>query len=253
MLKVQRYSSTFTPGVALGTRNALMPFARPASPLVRANTTQCVATCMPVVHIFSPSMRQPSTPLRVSRTARVSMCVASEPCCGSVSPNATMTLPSRLPRMNCSFCAGAAEVAHHHDERKIADDRVLVLQIVVQPETLRREMLANHRHPQVRAAVAAVLARQREAIEAGAVSAAARFRQQLFPFASRQAAALEIGARPFAAMIEEALVVVLRLQRRDFRGDECIEPCEIAHQIGAAARSPWRQVPVSRRYDAYVG
>ncbi len=79
MLKVHRYSSTFTPGVALGTRNAVMPRASPGSPLVRAKTTQCVATCMPVVHIFSPSMRQPATPLRASRTARVSMCVASEP------------------------------------------------------------------------------------------------------------------------------------------------------------------------------
>jgi hypothetical protein len=45
------------------------------------------------------------------------------------------------------FLRRAAEVAHHHDERKVADDRVLVLQIVVQPEALRREMLANHGHP----------------------------------------------------------------------------------------------------------
>ena len=59
MLKVQRYSSIFTPSALAGTRNALMPRASPASPLVRANTMQCVATCMPVVHIFSPSMRQP--------------------------------------------------------------------------------------------------------------------------------------------------------------------------------------------------
>src|SRR4026207_1390441 len=62
MLNVHRYSSTFTPGVCVGTRNAVIPFACPASPLVRAKTTQWVATCMPVVHIFSPSMRQPAPP-----------------------------------------------------------------------------------------------------------------------------------------------------------------------------------------------
>ncbi len=76
-----------------------------------------------------------------------------------------------------SFLRGAAEVAHHHDEREITDHRMLVLQIVVQAEALRREMLANHCHPQIRAAVAAILARQREAIEAGAIGAAPRFPQ----------------------------------------------------------------------------
>src|SRR6185369_17306997 len=107
------------------------------------------------------------------------------------------------------------------------DDRVLVLQIVVESEALRREMLADHRHPQIRAAVAAVFARQREAIEAGAVGATSRFAKQLFPFSARQPAAFEIRARPFAAMIEEALVVVLRLERCDLGSDERIEPGEI--------------------------
>ena len=60
---------------------------------------------MPVVHIFSPSMRQPDTPLRVSRTAFVSMCVASEPWLGSVRPKVTRSLKSSVPLMYFSLCA----------------------------------------------------------------------------------------------------------------------------------------------------
>ena len=59
MLKVQRYSSIFTPGLSAGTRKVVMPLASPALPLVRANRLQWVATCMPVVHIFSPLISQP--------------------------------------------------------------------------------------------------------------------------------------------------------------------------------------------------
>ena len=44
-----------------------MPRASPSSPLVRAKSTQWVATCMPVVHIFSPLIRQPATPSLFSR------------------------------------------------------------------------------------------------------------------------------------------------------------------------------------------
>jgi len=79
MLKVHIHSSISRPGVGLGTRKQVIPLASPALPLVRANIAQWVATCMPVIHIFSPLMSQPSTPSRVSRTAWVSMCVASEP------------------------------------------------------------------------------------------------------------------------------------------------------------------------------
>ena len=106
MLKVQRYSSIFSPGVSAGTRKAVMPLAAPGSPLVRAKTQQWLAVCMPVVHIFAPSMRQPAWPLRVSRTAVVSMWVASEPCSGSVRPKVMRIFRASEPRMNFSFCAG---------------------------------------------------------------------------------------------------------------------------------------------------
>ncbi len=79
MLNVHIYSSTLIPGVPVGTSRQVMPFAFPSAPLVRQKVAQCVATCMPVIHILRPSMRQPSTPSRVSRTPRVSICVASLP------------------------------------------------------------------------------------------------------------------------------------------------------------------------------
>ena len=92
MLKVHRYSSIFTPGFGRH-QEAVMPRASPSLPLVRANTTQCVAACMPVVHIFSPLISQPLTSSRVAGTARVSMWVASEPWFGSVRPKAMRYLP----------------------------------------------------------------------------------------------------------------------------------------------------------------
>ncbi|MGY3422716.1 hypothetical protein ACVWZW_003191 [Bradyrhizobium sp. F1.13.4] len=56
--------------------------------------------------------------------------------------------------------------------------------------------------------------------------------QQRFPFVTRQAAILEIGARPFATMIEEADVIVGLLQRLDLAFDETVELCEIGDEIG---------------------
>ena len=65
--------------MSVGTRKQLIPRAAPGAPDVRQKVAQWVATCMPVVHIFSPLISQPSTPSRVSGTAVVSMCVASLP------------------------------------------------------------------------------------------------------------------------------------------------------------------------------
>ena len=48
------------------------------------------------------------------------------------------------------------------------------------------------------------------AVVAGGVGAAARLGEQRLPLAAREAAALPVGARVLAAVIEEADVVVLR-------------------------------------------
>jgi len=79
MLKVHRYCSTFTPSSLVGASRQVIPLAAPSGPSVRQKTAQWVAWCMPLVHIFSPLIRNPGTPLRLSGTARVAMWVASEP------------------------------------------------------------------------------------------------------------------------------------------------------------------------------
>src|SRR5579859_2651605 len=147
MLKVHMYSSTFTPLLFAGTRKQVMPRASPSLPLVRANSAQCVATCMPVVHIFSPLITHPGMPLRVACTARVSMWVASEPCSGSVRPKVMRYLP----------------VIEPGDQGKIADDRMLVLQVIVQAQSLRGKVLADNGHPEIGTIPAAIALRDREA------------------------------------------------------------------------------------------
>ena len=76
-------------------------------------------------------------------------------------------------------------------------------------------MLADHGHPEIGAVLAAIALRDRKAQMAGRIGAVLGLAQQRFPFMPRQAAIVEIGARPFAAMIEEADVVVGLFQRLD--------------------------------------
>jgi hypothetical protein len=126
----------------------------------------------------------------------------------------------------------AAVAVEHGHNRKIADDGMLVLEVVVQPETFGGEMLADHRHPEVGTILAAILPRHREAQVTGRICKILRLAEQRFPFMPRQAAILEIGARPFAAMVEEADVVVGLFQRLDLARDEAVELSEIGDEIG---------------------
>src|SRR5258708_33052506 len=52
----------------------------------------------------------------------------------------------------------------------------------------------------------------------------------------RQAAILEIGTRPFAAVVEKADVVVGRFQRLDLARDESIEFVEIGDEVGGQCK-----------------
>ena len=93
-------------------------------------------------------------------------------------------------------------------------------------------MLADHGHPEVGTVLAAIALRNREAQMAGGVGEVLGLAQQRFPFVPRQAAIVEIGARPFAAVIEEADVVVGLLQRLDLAHDEAVEFVEIGCEVG---------------------
>ena len=231
MLKVHRYSSTFTPSVLAGTRKQVMPRASPSLPQVRANSAQWVATCMPVVHIFWPLISHPEMPSRVAGTARVSMWVASEPCSGSVRPKVIRYLPL-IEAVDHRLLLVVAVAVEHGDERQIADDRMFVLQIIVQAKSLGGKMLADHRHPEIGAVLAAVLFRDRKSQMPGLIGEILHPAQQRLPFLPRQPAIVEIGARPFAAMIEETDIVVSLLDRLDLARDELIELVEIGDQIG---------------------
>ncbi len=65
----------------------------------------------------------------------------------------------------------------------------------------------------------------------GLVGADRSFAQQGFPLVAWQAAIVEIGPRPFAAMVEETDVVVLLLQRLDFPGDKIVQFIKIGQQV----------------------
>ena len=79
-----------------------MPSPSPASPEVRAKTRSWVAVWMPVFQVFSPLMIQSSPSCR----AVVSMWVASDPCAGSVIPNAKDLSPDASGSIHSAFCSG---------------------------------------------------------------------------------------------------------------------------------------------------
>ena len=165
MLNVHRYSSILKPGVLTGTRKPVMPWPLPGSPLVRAKTRSCEATWMPVFQVFSPLITQSSP----SRTALVSMKVASLPWFGSVMPKAKRLLPGGEVVHPLLLLLRAAVVQHQQQPHVVAHDRVLVLQVAVQAEALAGQVLADDRHAQVGAVPAAVLLRERVPVVAGRV------------------------------------------------------------------------------------
>jgi fatty-acyl-CoA synthase len=79
--------------------------------------------------------------------------------------------------------------------------------------------------------LAAITFRERKAQMPCGVGEILRTAQQRLPFMPRQATIVEIGPRPFAAMIEEADIVIGVLDRLDLFGDEAIELVEIGDQI----------------------
>jgi hypothetical protein len=108
-------------------------------------------------------------------------------------------------------------------------------------------MLADDRHGEVGAVLAAEFLGQRVTIVTGLVGQPLHLAQQIFPFVARQALVLEIGTRPFAAMVEEALVVVLRLQRFDLALDELVELDQVGGDIGRNAEIHLRSPVMNNR------
>ena len=130
-----------------------MPRAWPGSPEVRAKTRSWVARCTPVLNRLAPLMTQ-SSPSRIG--------AGLEP--GGVGAVVRLGQPERHRPLAGDqrlgplllLCVGA-EPVHHDDLREVADDRGLVLQVVVQPEALVRQVFPDDRHVEVGAVAAAEL------------------------------------------------------------------------------------------------
>ena len=100
---------------------------------------------------------------------------------------------------------------------------MLVLQIVVQAQAFAGEVFADDGHGEVGAVLAAPAFGGGETQMAGFVGDFGSLVQQVFPFRSGQAAVFEVGARPFAAVIEEADIVVRVFKRFDVGFDKAVE------------------------------
>src|SRR5262249_41194064 len=87
------------------------------------------------------------------------------------------------------------------------------------------------RHAQIRAVLAAELLGQRVAVVTRLVGDPARLEEQRLPLLVRQPAALPVGARVFAPVVEETDVVVLVLERLDLALDELVELDEIRGDV----------------------
>ena len=120
------------------------------------------------------------------------------------------------------FRAVAGDRRH---DREVADDGGLVLQVVVQAETLGGEVLADRCIHQVAGRLAAAAFRKAEPQMAGRLGAALHLRDQRPPFVGRTPVGFPVGARPFPAMVEE--LHVLPLERLDLGFDEGIELGEL--------------------------
>ena len=161
-------------------------------------------------------------------------------------PNAKPPRPSARVSTHSRFLLVGAVLEHQQQAHVVADDRVLVLQIVVQAESFAREVFSDDGHAEVGAVPTAVLLGERIAVVAGGVGALARLEQQRLPLLVRQSATLPIGARVLTTVIEEPDVVIGFLERDDLAFDERIQLCEVGDQVG-------RQREVHRRSVAAGG
>ena len=125
-----------------------------------------------------------------------------------------------------------AVLQHQQQPDVVADDGVLVLQVVVQAEALGGEVLADHGHAEVGPVLAAVLLRERVAVVAGGVGPPAGLAEQRLPLLVGQPAAVPVGAGVLPAVVEEADVVVLLLERLDLAFDELVELGEVGDEVG---------------------
>ncbi len=149
MLKVQRYSSIFTPGVSAGRQEAgdAACIARLAAGAgkqravgggVHAGGPHLLAVDQPAVHAVAHLAHRRG--LHVGGVTAV---------VGFGQAEGDAGLEGQLAADELLFLCRGAEVAQHHDDGEVAHHRMLVLQVVEQAQALAGEVVADHAHPQV--------------------------------------------------------------------------------------------------------
>ena len=97
----------------------------------------------------------------------------------------------------------------------------------MQPQTLAGEILPDARHGQIAAILPTEFFGQRVAKVPGCICAPTHFFEQRFPVLAGQTASIPVRARVLAAVVKEADVVILCLERLDLALDEVIEYDEV--------------------------
>jgi hypothetical protein len=116
-------------------------------PLVRAKIMSYWALWMPVFHVFSPLMIQL---VAVAHRGGLHVRgVGPVVGLGDAEREAASALGEVVDPLGLLLVGAVGD--HQQQADVVADDRVLVLQVVVQAETLARQVLADDRHAEVAA------------------------------------------------------------------------------------------------------
>ena len=109
---------------------------------------------------------------------------------------------------------------HQQKPNIIAHDGVFVLEIVVQPKALARQVLTNDGHSQVRPVAPPVGLGEWISIMTRGIGPPSRFRQEGFPLFIGKTPSIPVGPRILTPVIKEANIVVLLLKRLDLGFNE---------------------------------
>ena len=131
-----------------------------------------------------------------------------------------------------------AVMVHHDHKRIVANDGVLILEIIgkrhaTTVDWMRSKMVADGTHVDVGVGVflAAILLGPSEAEEACFVRQVAGLLQKVFPFMRRKTLIVPLSTRGLPPMVEEAVVVIRVLERKDLFVDESINSLDIGLQV----------------------
>lgn len=131
-----------------------------------------------------------------------------------------------------------AEVQEHQDVGEVPYHAVFVLQVVCEADAaavdgVRGHVEAHGAHVQVhvRVGFAAELGGEGEPVEAVVVGQTPGLGEEGFPFVPWEALVVPVCAGVFAAVVEEAVVVVLVLEGEDRGLDEGVEGADVVDKV----------------------